>query len=197
MNSFRCNTINSDVLFMFFLQLCDSINKLEGLSTEPYSCTTTDGSVGYLHRVALQVHDSTSHTQQPIHLATIEYWGVTLALVTCTLTKTTDTESTTLVPQLVKSVMDLSSTERIICLMNLNQTNHSQCKLNLLCYSCCSIFVLSTFFSDVEEFQNLGYRPVVAKGESTSYLQRKSEATNEIHSNVLVSRYAQKGLTGN
>ncbi len=56
---------------------------------------------------------------------------------------------------------------------------------------------ISAYLSDIEEFQNLGYRPVVTEGESTSYLQRKSEATNEIHSNVLVSRYAQKGLTGN
>ncbi|XP_046652160.1 endonuclease/exonuclease/phosphatase family domain-containing protein 1-like [Daphnia pulicaria] len=156
-------------------ELCENINKLEGMSTEPYLCTITDGRVGYLHRVALQVKDSTSCTQLPIHLATVEYFNVVLALVSCSLTNAADNTSTALVPQLVKSIMDLSRTERILCMVDLSQTNHSLY---------------------VEEFQNLGYRPVVPKGESTCYLQRKSEATKEIYSNVLVSRYSQKGLTG-
>jgi hypothetical protein len=168
------------------------------MSTEPYLCTTTDGRVGYLHRVALQVKDSTSCAQLPIHLATVEYFNVVLALVSCSLTNAADNTSTALVPQLVKSIMDLSRTERILCMVDLSQTNHSLCKKkNFRIYSQQSIFIMFLLDSDVEEFQNLGYRPVVPKGESTCYLQRKSEATKEIYSNVLVSRYSQKGLTGN
>ncbi len=51
--------------------------------------------------------------------------------------------------------------------------------------------------ADVEEFQNLGYRPVVVKGESTSFIREKTVSKSEIHSNILVSRYAQKALNGN
>lgn len=98
------------------------------MSTEPYLCTTTDGRVGYLHRVALQAKDSTSCTQLPIHLATVEYFNVVLALVSCSLTNAADNTSTALVPQLVKSIMDLSRTERILCMVDLSQTNHSLCK---------------------------------------------------------------------
>jgi hypothetical protein len=99
------------------------------MSTEPYLCTTTSGSVGYLHRVALQVNDSTSCSQLPIHLATVEYFNVVLALVTCSLTNAADNASTALVPQLVKSVMDLSRTERILCMVDLCQANHLLCKI--------------------------------------------------------------------
>ena len=166
------------------------------MSTEPYLCTTTDGNVGYLHRVALQVKDSTSCTQLPIHLATVEYFNVVLALVSCSLSNAADNASTALVPQLVKSVMDLSRTERILCMVDLSQANHLLCKI-LSNLKAAKYLILSLLNSDVEEFQNLGYRPVVPKGESTCYLQRKSEATKEIYSNVLVSRYSQKGLTGN
>ena len=52
----------------------------------------------------------------------------------------------------------------------------------------------------MEQFQELGYRPIVAKAESTSYLppgHAHGHAHNTCRSNILVSRYAQKALTGN
>ncbi|XP_057366231.1 endonuclease/exonuclease/phosphatase family domain-containing protein 1-like [Daphnia carinata] len=156
-------------------ELCENINKLEELSTEPFLCTLTGGSVGYLHRVALQVNDTPTCTPLPIRLATVEYFNLVLALVTCSLANVADNQSTTVVPQLVKSVMDLTRTERVLFMVDLHHTNQ-------LLY--------------IEEFQDLGYRPLVTKGESTCYTQKTVNATNEIYSNVLVSRYSQKGLTG-
>ena len=60
-----------------------------------------------------------------------------------------------------------------------------------------NLFFFEISHADVEEFQNLGYRPVVVKGESTSFIREKSVSKSEIHSNILVSRYAQKALNGN
>lgn len=124
---FPFKKLNNNLLFFCF-QLCENINKL-GLSNElTYLCTTTDGSVGYLHSVTLQIHHSTSCYNLPIYLVTIENKKVKLALVTCSLAKATDNASTTLVSQLVKAVMDLSPTERILCLVDLNHANHALCK---------------------------------------------------------------------
>ena len=58
------------------------------------------------------------------------------------------------------------------------------------------MIIIGLFFSlflDVEQFQNLGYRPVIAKDDSTCFIQA---TRNHMVSNVLVSRYAQKALTG-
>jgi len=49
----------------------------------------------------------------------------------------------------------------------------------------------------VEQFQDLGYRPIIAKDESTSFIQGKLDPRDQMVSNILVSRYAQKALTGN
>lgn len=115
-------------IFSVYFQLCENINKLEGLSTEPFLCTLTDGSVGYLHRVALQVNDSPTCTLLPIRLATVEYFNLVLALVTCSLTNVADNQPTTLVPQLVKSVMDLTRTERVLFMVDLHHANQLLCK---------------------------------------------------------------------
>jgi len=48
----------------------------------------------------------------------------------------------------------------------------------------------------VEQFQDLGYRPIIAKDESTSFIQGKLDPRDQMVSNILVSRYAQKALTG-
>ena len=49
---------------------------------------------------------------------------------------------------------------------------------------------------DIEEFQNLGYRAAVSKDESSSLLKKVKDGDQQIHSNFLVSRYAQNALTG-
>lgn len=46
--------------------------------------------------------------------------------------------------------------------------------------------------TDVEQFQDLGYRPTVAVGESTSF----AAGRHEVHTNILVNRYAQKAFEG-
>jgi len=70
----------------------------------------------------------------------------------------------------------------------LNECTH------FLCHICNeNLFSLSV----VEQFQDLGYRPLIAKDESTCVIQDKLDARGQMVSNILVSRYAQKALTGN
>jgi len=42
----------------------------------------------------------------------------------------------------------------------------------------------------------LGYRAAVSKDESSSLLKKLKDGDQQIHSNFLVSRYAQNALTG-
>ena len=49
----------------------------------------------------------------------------------------------------------------------------------------------------MEHFQDLGYRPIIAKDGSTSFIQGKLDANDQMVCNILVNRFAQKALTGN
>lgn len=91
-----------------------------------------NGCVGYLHRVTLKVFKPSIVTGcVPLNLATIEKKGVDFALVTCSLVQTLENASTILIPQLVKAVMDLSPTERILCLADF-PTEHFSCMTVLM-----------------------------------------------------------------
>lgn len=112
-------------------QLCEGIKNQEGMSAldQPYSYTTTDNGIGYLHRVPLQVHGSfVAAGCIPYSLTMIEHASVSFTLVACSITASDrENVSSTLVPQLVKAVMDLSSTERIICLADIHRADHPLC----------------------------------------------------------------------
>lgn len=157
-------------------ELCDGVNKQDTISPMPYSYTMAEnGSVGYLHKVTLKVFKpSIVAGCVPLNLVTIEKKDVDFALVDCSLVQALENASTILIPQLVKAVMDLSPTERILCLADF-PVEHS---------------------SYIEEFQNLGYRAAVSKDESSSLLKKLKDGDQQIHSNFLVSRYAQNALTG-
>lgn len=109
------------------------MNKQEGVREleQPYTCTNAENGVGFLHRVPLQVNSSsaTAAGGVTLSLATIEHGNAGIALVACNLTKNNSNISANLVPQLVKAVMDLSSTERIVCLADIFQNDHALCKL--------------------------------------------------------------------
>lgn len=89
-----------------------------------------DGSIGYLHKVALKVYKPSVVVSGcvPLTVATVEKRNIDFALVTCSLLKVLENASTILIPQLVKAVMDLSPTERILCLADFPEEQYSSCK---------------------------------------------------------------------
>ena len=132
--------------YAFPTQLCEDVNKQEGVSANPYACVTTEhGTVGYLHRGPLKVRGDVmvnvdgSGDSLSVGLATIEESAVAaLALVTCSFSGLNPTVNpSTLVPHFLKAVMDHSSTERILCLVDFNSWKHSSCKLfKMLPHAC-------------------------------------------------------------
>ena len=89
-----------------------------------------NGSVGYLHKVTLKVFKpSIVAGCVPLNLVTIEKKDVDFALVDCSLVQALENASTILIPQLVKAVMDLSPTERILCLADF-PVEHSSCNFH-------------------------------------------------------------------
>ena len=122
--------------FQLCVQLCGEINKQEGI-VELYSCSTTDNDVGYLHQGALEVRSSplVASNNLAISLATVTHKSSTYALVTCSfaaLPSQVGDDPSTLIPQLIKAIMDLSLTERILCLADFSHLNHASCKYSIL-----------------------------------------------------------------
>jgi len=156
--------------------LCEDMNKHDGI-VHPYTCSTGDGSVGYLHQGPLEIRSwpLLGNSLAAVSLATVENNDVSFALVTSSFANLSGDHPATLIPQFIKAILDLSLTERIICLADFSHHNHSPY---------------------VEQFQDLGYRPIIAKDESTSFIQGKLDPRDQMVSNILVSRYAQKALTG-
>lgn len=155
--------------------LCEDINKHEGIE-HPYAFTS-DGDVGYLHQGTLEICCSplVGSNLPAVSLATVENNNATFALVTSSFTNLSADHASTLIPQYIKAILDCSLTERIICLADFSHLNHSPY---------------------VEQFQDLGYRPIIAKDGSTSFIQGKLDANDQMVCNILVNRFAQKALTG-
>ena len=120
------------LLFFFFEQLCEDINKHDGI-VHPYTCSTSSGNVGYLHQGSLEIRSSPllSSNLAPVSLATVENNDVTFVLVTCSFANLSADHASTLIPQFIKAILDLSLTERIICLADFSHHNHSPCKYRI------------------------------------------------------------------
>ena len=118
--------------FFFFEQLCEDINKHDGIM-HPYTCSTSSGNVGYLHQGSLEIRSSPllSSNLAPVSLATVENNDVTFVLVTCSFANLSADHASTLIPQFIKAILDLSLTERIICLADFSHHNHSPCKYRI------------------------------------------------------------------
>ena len=87
-----------------------------------------------MHRiVTLQAHPSSSISNRALSMASIEsHANIGFALVSCSLKGSPENGSpalsATVVPQLVKTAMDSSTSERILCLIDFSLNDHSLCK---------------------------------------------------------------------
>ena len=125
------NKMKNFPFFLFFLfeQLCEDMNKHDGI-VHPYTCSTGDGSVGYLHQGPLEIRSwpLLGNSLAAVSLATVENNDVSFALVTSSFANLSGDHPATLIPQFIKAILNLSLTERIICLADFSHHNHSPCK---------------------------------------------------------------------
>lgn len=94
---------------------------------KPYSASFAGDGCGYLHTVGLTTQlIALSSISLSLSIAKIDMDKASYTLVTCSTLQASDSLPT-FVPQLVKSVTDLSTTERIVFAIQFAETEANKC----------------------------------------------------------------------
>lgn len=95
----------------------------------PYSVTIAGDGSGYLHTVGLTTQSlALSSVSLSLNIAKIDMGKASYTLVTCSPLRGSSSLPT-FVPQLVKSVTDVSTTERIVFAVEFAETEATKCNV--------------------------------------------------------------------